>query len=171
HPGADLARLVDGGVPHNIFEGYEPLAGRTAEAFKREFTIQGLSGETWWDWDAQAPRNGFARNPLESNLIPPDLRLDRLGSNGGGFLSPEGTPLAERATPPGLATQYHVFEGTGREIPSGKEWVVQHGPAKDAFGQPGGGDQWIVLDKTTGWPVPVEELIQARLLKEITPPK
>ncbi len=171
HPGAELARLVDGGVPHNIFEGYEPLAGRTAEAFKREFTIQGLSGETWWDWDAQAPRNGFARNPLESNLIPPDLRLDRLGSNGGGFLSPEGTPLAERATPPGLATQYHVFEGTGREIPSGKEWVVQHGPAKDAFGQPGGGDQWIVLDKTTGWPVPVEELIQARLLKEITPPK
>jgi hypothetical protein len=64
-----------------------------------------------------------------------------------------------------------VFEGTGREIPPGKDWVVQHGPAKDAFGQPGGGDQWIVLDKSTGKPVPVEKLIVERLLKEITPQK
>ena len=100
-----------------------------------------------------------------------DLHLDRLGPNAGGYLSPEGAPLVERATPPGLAAQYHLFEGTGREIPPGMDWVVQHGPAKDAFGQPGGGDQWIVLDKTKGKPVPVEELIIERLLKEITQPK
>jgi hypothetical protein len=46
-----------------------------------------------------------------------------------------------------------------------------HGPAKDAFGQPGGGEQWIVLDTKTGRPVPVEELIKARQLKETDPPK
>jgi Tuberculosis necrotizing toxin len=171
HPGAELKRLMDGGVPPNILEGYEPLAGRTVDEFRQEFTVQGSSGETWWDWDTQAPKNGFAGEPLESNYIPTDLRLDRLGPNAGGFLSPEGVPLAERATPPGLTPQYHLFEGTGREIPPGKDWVVQHGPAKDAFGQPGGGDQWVVLDKTTGRPVPVEELIKQRLLREITPPK
>lgn len=75
--------------------------------------------------------------------------------------------MAERATPPGLAAQYHVLEGTGREIPAGKDWVVQHGPAKEAFGQPGSGDQWIVLDRaTTNRPVPVEELIRRRLLRD-----
>jgi archaellum component FlaC len=171
HPGAELRRLADGGVPPNVLEGYEPLAGRTVEEFRQEFTVQGSSGETWWDWDTQAPKNGFAREPLESNRIPADLRLDRLGPNAGGFLSPEGVPLSERATPPGLTAQYHLFEGTGREIPPGKDWVVQHGPAKDAFGQSGGGDQWVVLDKSTGRPVPVEQLIKERLLREVTPPK
>jgi hypothetical protein len=174
HPGAELDRLADGRIPPNIIGGYEPLAGRTVEEFKREFTIRGSSGETWWDWDVQAPKNGFAGEPLESNHIPTDLRLDRLGSNGGGYLSPEGTPLPERATPPGLAAQYHLFEGTGRDIPPGKDWVVQHGPAKDAFGQPGGGEQWVVIDRTPGITsgvVSVEELIEARMLKEIKPSK
>lgn len=171
HPEAELKRLMDGGVPHSILDGYDPLAGRTVEEFRREFTIEGSNGKVSWDWDAQAPRNGFAGEPEESSHIPPNLRLDRLGSNAGGFLSPEGVPLAERATPPGLATQYHLFEGTGREAPPGKDWIVQHGPAKEAFGQPGGGDQWIVLDKGTNKPVPVEELIVERLLREITPPE
>lgn len=170
-PGAETQRLADGGVPPNVLEGYEPLAGRTIDDFNKEFTIQNSSGERIWDWDVQAPKNGFAGIPIESSHIPAEVHFDRVGPNGGGFLSPEGTPLAERATPPGLAAQYHIFEGTGREIPAGKDWVVQHGPAKDAFGQPGGGDQWIVLDRSTGRPVPVDELIQRRLLREITPPK
>ncbi|BBZ69962.1 TNT domain-containing protein [Mycobacterium paraseoulense] len=170
-PGAEIERLLSGGVPHGLLDGYEPLAGRSLEEFKDEFTIQGPNGEPWWDWEGQAPRNGFAGEPSIGNCIPTEIRLDRLGSNAGGFLSPEGVPLAERATPPGLATQYHTFEGTGREIPPGKDWVVQHGPAKEAFGQPGGGEQWIVLDTSTKKPVPVDELIQARLLREITPPR
>jgi hypothetical protein len=170
-PGAELQRLADGGVPTHILEGYEPLGGQTVEEFKREFTIQDPGGKIRWDWDGQAPKNGFAGQPFESNHIPEDFRLDRLGSNGGGFMSAEGVPLAERAMPPGAATQYHVFEGTGREVPEGKGWVVQHGPAKDAFGQPGGADQWIVLDSKTGRPVPVDEVIQARLLREPNPPK
>ncbi|WP_322860616.1 glycohydrolase toxin TNT-related protein [Mycobacterium europaeum] len=169
-PGAEIERLLSGGVPQNLLDGYEPLAGRSLQKFNEEFTIQGPNGEVWWDWEGQAPRNGFAGEPSTGNCIPTEIRLDRLGSNAGGFLSPEGVPLAERATPPGLATQYHLFEGTGREIPPGKDWLVQHGPAKEAFGQPGGGEQWIVLDTSTGKPVPVDELIQARLIREITPP-
>jgi hypothetical protein len=174
HPGAEVDRLADGGIPRNILDAYEPLAGRTVEQFEREFTVQGSSGERWWDWDVQAPKNGFAGEPLEGAHIPADFRLDRVGPNGGGYLSPEGTPLTERATPPGLASQYHVFEGTGGGIPAGKDWVIQHGPAKEAFGQPGGGEQWVVIDRTPGIPgraVSVEELIEARMLKEIRPHK
>ena len=171
HPGAELERLANGGVPQELLDGYEPLAGRTPQQFEREFTVKGPNGDIRWDWEVQAPHNGFAGDPVSTDRIPTNLRLDRLGPNGGGFLSPEGIPLPQRATPPGLATQYHLFEGTGREIPPGYDWVVQHGPAKEAFGQPGGGDQWIVLDQTTGKPVPVDQLIKARLLKEITPPR
>jgi hypothetical protein len=174
HPGAEVDRLAGGGIPRNILDGYEPLARRTVEQFEREFTVQGSGGERWWDWDVQAPKNGFVGEPLEGAHIPIDLRLDRVGPNGGGYLSPEGTPLPERATPPGLAGQYHVFEGTGGGIPAGKDWVVQHGPAKEAFGQPGGGEQWVVIDRAPGIPgraVSVEELIEARMLKEIRPHK
>jgi hypothetical protein len=44
-----------------------------------------------------------------------------------------------------------------------------HGPAKEAFGQPGGADQWVVIDRKTGEEVPVDELIDARMLRETTP--
>jgi Tuberculosis necrotizing toxin len=165
-PGAEIDRLVEGGVPHNLLHGYEPLAGRTLDEFEREFTIEDPNGNIRWDWDVQAPNNGFAGEPMPTDRIPTNLRLDRLGPNGGGFLSPEGTPLPERATPPGLANQYHIFEGTGQPIPAGKNWEVQFGPAKDAFGQPGGGEQWVVVDKATDLPVSVDELKDAGMLSE-----
>lgn len=166
HPGAEIDRLVNGGVPQNLLDGYEPLARRTLDEFQREFTVKDPNGNIRWDWDGQAPNNGFAGEPMTTDRIPTNLRLDRLGPNGGGFLSPEGTPLPERATPPGLANQYHIFEGTGQPIPAGKNWEVQFGPAKDAFGQPGGGEQWVAIDKATGLPVPVDELKDAGMLSE-----
>ncbi|ORC05632.1 hypothetical protein B4U45_02070, partial [Mycobacterium persicum] len=165
--GAELKRLADGKVPPTVLDGYDPLAGRTLVEFEREFTIDGPNGEKWWDWDAQAPNNGFAGKPLKADRFPADLRLDRLGSNAGGYLSPQGAPLGERATPPGLAAQYHVFEGTGFPVPKGKGWVVLHGPAKYAFGQPGGAEQWVVIDRNSDVVVSVEDLIDARMLKPI----
>jgi hypothetical protein len=167
HPGGEVARLAEGGVPHKVLDRYDPLAGRTPEDFAREFAISDSDGKLRWDWDNQAPNNGFAGIPQESNHIPQDLRLDRIGPNGGGFMSPEGTPLAERATPPGLAAQYHLFESTGEPIPPDKDWVVLHGPAKDAFGQPGGGEQWVVIDRETGESVSVEELKRQGMIAEL----
>ncbi|WP_053094077.1 glycohydrolase toxin TNT-related protein, partial [Mycobacterium heckeshornense] len=167
HPGGEVGRLAEGGVPRKLLDGYDPLAGRSPEEFVKEFTVPGTDGEPRWDWEHQAPHNGFAGVPEETNHIPHGLRLDRVGPNGGAFMSPEGTPLAERATPPGLAAQYHVFEGTGRSIPAGRDWTVLHGPAKDAFGQPGGGEQWVVIDNSTKREVSVQELIRARMLREV----
>ncbi len=171
HPGAELERLAHGGVPQELLDGYEPLAGRTPAEFEREFTVKDASGDTKWDWEVQAPNNGFAGDPLPTDRIPNNLRLDRLGSNGGGFLSPEGIPLPQRATPPGLAAQYHVFEGTGAPVPPDKDWVVLHGPAKDAFGQPGGGEQWVVVDGDTLEPISVEELKRNGMIVEPPVPR
>jgi hypothetical protein len=151
-------------------DGYDPLGGRSLEDFQQEFTLRDSDGAMRWDWDNQAPHNGFAGNPIETASIPESHQLDRLGSNGGGFMADEGAPMGDRAMPPGAAAQYHTVEGTGREAPAGKDWVVEHGPAKSAFGQPGGAEQWVVIDRKTGQPVPIDELIDARMLRETTPP-
>jgi Tuberculosis necrotizing toxin len=166
---SEIARLQEGGVPASVTDGYEPLAGRTESEFKHEFTITDEHGRMRWDWDNQAPNNGFAGPPSVSDHIPQGQHLDRLGSNDGGFMADEGAPLSTRAMPPGIANDYHTFEGTGRSIPDGLNWEVQYGPAKDAFGQPGGANQWAVIDRDSGRTVSVEELIRKRLIRETTP--
>lgn len=80
----------------------------------------------------------------------------------------EGAPLSTRSMPPGVANDYHTFVGTGRPIPDGLNWRVEYGPAKAAFGQPGGAEQWAVINLDTGRPVSVEELKLWRLIRETT---
>ncbi|BCI83037.1 hypothetical protein MTY66_46620 [Mycolicibacterium sp. TY66] len=168
NPADDIARLHEGGVPHSVTDGYDPLAGRTEEEFKREFTTVDDKGRLQWDWDRQAPNNGFDGPPSVSDRIPAGHQLDRLGSNGGGFMGDEGAPLSTRSMPPGVANDYHTFVGTGRPIPDGLNWRVEYGPAKPAFGQPGGAEQWAVINLDTGRPVSVEELKLWRLIRETT---
>ncbi|WP_395309571.1 TNT domain-containing protein [Mycobacterium sp. AMU20-3851] len=168
-PAAEIRRLSEGGIPDSVLEGYDPLAGRQLADFRDEFTVLDKNGNLAWDWQNQAPNNGFDGEPVELDNIPSGHQLDRLGFNGGGFMADEGAPMAERAMAPGPAAQYHTFEGTGRPVPEGKDWVVQHGPVKSAFGQPGGAEQWVVIDRSTGYPVKVEDLIRARMLRETTP--
>lgn len=168
NPADDVARLHEGGVPSNVTDGYDPLAGRTIDQFEHEFTVPGRDGNPRWDWDGQAPNNGFAGPPAITDRIPHGYPLDRLGSNGGGFMADEGAPLATRAMPPGVANQYHTFEGTGKPIPDGLDWEVHYGPAKSAFGQPGGANQWAVIDRATGDPVSVDQLLKNRLIRETT---
>jgi len=164
-PAGEIARLADGNVPQSILEGYDPLAGRSLGEFQQEFTIRDPNGNILWDWDNQAPNNGFAGDPIETNSIPNGHRLDRLGSDGGGFMADEGAPMADRGMAPGAAAQYHNYEGTGIPVPDDENWVVQHGPAKPAYGQPGRANQWVVIDLDTGKPVPVIELRRAGMLR------
>lgn len=168
---SEIARLHEGGVPPSVTDGYEPMAGRTEAEFKHDFTVTDEHGRVRWDWDGQAPNNGFAGEPSIADRIPEGYPLDRLGSNDGGFMADEGAPLSTRAMPPGVANDYHTFVGTGRPIPDGLNWQVQYGPAKDAFGQPGGANQWSVIDMGTEQTVPVDELIRKRLIRETTPGK
>lgn len=164
-PAAEIARLAEGKVPQSILEGYDPLAGRSLNDFQHEFTTRDSDGNLQWDWDNQAPNNGFAGDPIETDSIPDHHQLDRLGSDGGGFMADEGAPMADRAMAPGAAAQYHKYEGTGVPVPDDENWVVQHGPAKPAYGQPGGANQWVVIDLDTNRPVPVIELLRTGMLR------
>jgi hypothetical protein len=55
-----------------------------------------------------------------------------------------GDSYPQRSLAPGSSGDYHVFHGTGRELPPG--WEVRYGTVGEAFGQPGGGTQWVVVD-------------------------
>ncbi|SKY53507.1 Uncharacterised protein [Mycobacteroides abscessus subsp. bolletii] len=164
-PADDIARLTNGGVPPHITEGYDQLAGRSINQFEHEFTVPGRDGSPRWDWAKQAPNDGFAGIPSVSDHFPKGYQLDRLGSEQGAFMADDGAPLSTRSMPPGVASQYHQYAGTGQPIPPGVPWEVRHGPAGPAFGQPGGANQWVVIDKSTGEQVSVEELIDAGLIR------
>jgi hypothetical protein len=51
-------------------------------------------------------------------------------------------------------------------MPEGLPWEVRFGPLKEAFGQPGGANQWVVIDTITGEQVPVDLLIKKRMIIE-----
>lgn len=154
-PADDIARLRQGGVPSHVTEGYDQLAGRTVNQFEHEFTVPGRDGSPRWDWENQAPNDGFAGTPTVTDRIPQGHLLDRLGSEKGAFMADDGAPLSTRSMPPGVASDYHQYVGTGQPIPPGMPWEVRYGPAGPAFGQPGGANQWVVIDKITGDQVPV----------------
>ncbi len=170
YPEGEIERLRDAGVPARLLEGYDPLAGRSIEEIQREFTVVDGDGRLRWDWDSQAPSNGFDSPPAVTDRFFEGQVLDRLGSDGGGFMAGEGAPLSTRGMPPGMASDYRVYVGTGQPVPEGLPWEVRYGPAREAFGQPGGAEQWVVIDVTKGQPVPVRELIDRGMLIKVHQP-
>lgn len=164
-PARELARLREGGIPERLLGGYDPLAGRTIDEFQREFTFVDKDGNLRWDWEHQAPNNGFAGAAAVTDRIPAGLELDRFGSMEGSFMAESDSPLSTRGMPPGVATEYNTIVGTGRPVPDDMPWEVRHGPVKEAFGQPGGAPQWVVVNKFDGTPIPVEMLILKRIVR------
>lgn len=164
-PAVEINRLVEGGVPRNLTEGYDPLGGRTIKDFQDEFTIRGEDGSLRWDWDGQAPNHGFAGIPTATDRIPEGYALDRCGSENGAFLTQGGDPLSTRGMPPGIPSDYYQYVGTGENVPPGLPWEVRYGPAKEAFAQQGGANQWVVINTEKDKPVPVRELIENGLIK------
>jgi hypothetical protein len=114
-------------------------------------TPQGLLDRFWnhaegtWDWPKA---NGFADGKWETvHSIPKSASLDRIGEvsdQRGDFMGTTGDSYPQRSLAPGSSGDYHVFHGTGRELPPG--WEVRYGTVGEAFGQPGGGTQWVVVD-------------------------
>lgn len=96
------------------------------------------------------PNDGFAEVNGAVDKAPELLeegeRLDRFGSEYGGYLAPAGDDYAKRALPPqnlntrdaAFPCDYHLYEVT-------KEFVVWEGSIAPWFEQPGGGRQ-IKLD-------------------------
>ena len=79
---------------------------------------------------------GFA-GASKDEILQPGTVLDRFGGEKGDFLSPAGTPYEGRALPPtSKNAPYNAYEVI-RPLP------VQSGEIAPAFGQPGGGTQFL----------------------------
>jgi hypothetical protein len=106
----------------------------------------GQATATSWPGNA-----GFLGSATETEL-PVGTLVDRYGARGGTYVSPVGTPFANRGLPAGHASlpleSYEVVS----------PFNVKSGPAAPAFGQPGLGTQHEL-------PMSVQELIDLGLLK------
>ena len=88
------------------------------------------------DWP---PNNGFDGPPIELTLAN-GTKIDRYGSNNGGFLSPEGTPFDQRALPNNsVNSKFQTFVVV-------KPLPVNSGKIAPWFGKPGGGTQYQLKD-------------------------
>ena len=98
-----------------------------------------------WKWPEA---DGFADGKWQTaRNIPEELSLDRIGEvsdQRGDFMGRVGDSYPERGLAPGSSGDYTRFHGTGKELPEG--WEVRYGKIAEAFGQPGGGMQWVVVD-------------------------
>ena len=97
------------------------------------------------------------------------VKLDRIGPNGGGYLAIEGTPWHMRGLPVDtLGKELHHFELD--RLPEGLKIEVSE--IAPAFGRPGGGTQLRFLDITQGLEpkaIGVDELIRREGLRETGP--
>ncbi|MFC4585548.1 TNT domain-containing protein [Sphaerisporangium corydalis] len=140
------------GVLGRILRGYVPLGGIPPQRFL----------DRYWNWEAAAyrypPDFGFGHAGGYSNgrvlvagmTLRVGEKLDRFGGENGSFLSPLGTPYAERAIPPTNLTTFP----TAPQYPCGyhayrviREFAVDVGPSAAAFQQPGGGNQYHLVSR------------------------
>jgi hypothetical protein len=137
-------RLPNAGPLATVLKGYHRLAEMTSKAYLHAY--YDTAGKTW----RYPPQGGYLLTPDDQPVkfpvtLAPGQRIDRFGSEFGGYLSPEGTPYADRGIPPQSLdntttpdtcnySRYKVVQ----PIP------VQSGPIAPALGQPGFGVQYVL---------------------------
>jgi len=112
---------------------------------------------TWADSKAAVswpPNDGCAASPV-AETIPPGTLIDRFGSEGGTFFSPQGETYASRAVPYVCkAMDYRVYKVI-------KPLPVQSCKAAPWFGEPGGAKQVKTTD-------PAYKLIASGVLETVS---
>lgn len=141
-----------------LLKGYKRTGALSPDAFLKKYW-EGPAATGGWKYP---PNDGFAevngRIDKEPSELRPGQRLDRFGSEYGGYLAPAGDAYAQRALPPqNLNTReatvpcdYHLYEVA-------KPFWVWQGGIAPWFEQPGGGRQ-IKLDPDFLDPGPGERL-------------
>ena len=137
-------RLPDAGPLATVLKGYDRLAGMTAKGYLR--TYYDSAAKSW----RYPPQGGYQLTP-EGQPVKMQLslfagqRIDRFGSEFGGYLSPEGTPFGARGIPPqsldsttAPATCNYSRYRVLKDVP------VYSGPIAPALGQPGFGLQYVL---------------------------
>ena len=101
------------------------------------------------------PNRGFMSGEGNPSSVLPGTIVDRYGSSGGSFLSPQGTPVTARSLAPSVKTRplnaYQVVKPFG----------VDAGRAAPWFGQPGKGMQYDLGTRT------VQDLINSGHLRPL----
>lgn len=147
------------GADHPLFDGYHPVEPGP------EFTHP--------DGSLRYPDDALTTKPYAvPGTVIPDARLPegtvigRFGYPGGGYLAPEGTPFAELALPPDSAVkpyfQYVVNDPS--RLPPG--WHIEQSEVAPWFHQPGGGQQYRVINEL-GETGDVAELVRWGYLRRI----
>ena len=99
--------------------------------------------------------NGFYGTP-EATTLEPGATFDRYGTDFGRYASPEGTPLYQRALPPGSEDGvYSVFRVV-------EPLTVDAGAVAPAFGSFGGGTQYYL-------PSSINALLKAGVIERVVP--
>jgi hypothetical protein len=156
--------LIDHGVPPDIAHSAssDPYAGMThQDIINNHYTPDGRP-----NWP---PHDGFLNGKWDTlDRIPENTRLDRIGEvsgTRGDFMATEGDSYPSRALAPGSSGDYHTFQGTGLQLPP--ELELRVGEVGSAFGQPGGGTQWVVVNKETGAHIFIKQLLEDGFLKTL----
>ena len=137
-------RLPNAGPLGRVLAGYRRLAGMTAKGYLS--TFYDTAGATW----RYPPQGGYQVTPeglavKSQTWLFGGQRVDRFGSEFGGYLSPEGTPFGARGIPPQSLdsttkprscnySRYRVLQA----------FPVYSGPIAAALGQPGFGLQYVL---------------------------
>ncbi|SBS75335.1 conserved hypothetical protein [uncultured Mycobacterium sp.] len=119
--------VTEGGIPLSVMRGWDPLGGMHPTDFDNSF---GPAGARIFP-----DNNGFPPGyvPQPANL-PAGTIIDRIGSEHGSYLAPDGAPFGGRAIMPESAGgEYNRYMITGKPLPDG--WQIVEGPVQPWFGQ------------------------------------
>ncbi|MEU7525117.1 TNT domain-containing protein [Saccharothrix sp. NPDC042600] len=128
------------------------VVGRLLDKYKRfgnEPDAEAFLAKYWDGKHWKYPSNyGFVGTPSSKLLLPGEV-VDRFGGQSGKFLSPIGTPYAQRSLPPqslntceyepGVRMSYGYYR-----YKVDRPFAVLSGTTASWFGQPGGGKQFKV---------------------------
>jgi len=109
-PAQTLRRRVELGFPDTLRDprasplfppGYDPLHGHSVDQAIHDMSDGSYpDGSLKWDYANQAPDGGkiigYSRYPVSHDPLLTDVTIDRFGSPGGKFASPEGLPYPSR---------------------------------------------------------------------------
>jgi hypothetical protein len=137
-------RLPNAGPVARLLRGWKRLAGFSPRGYLKRFYDE--VAKSW----RYPPEGGYQLTPLgvpvigQVSLIEGQL-IDRFGSEGGTYLSPQGTPYAARGIPPeslnpfpgGQPCNYYRYRVL-------KPFSVNSGPIAPTLGQPGFGLQYVL---------------------------
>jgi hypothetical protein len=137
-------RVPNAGPVARLLRGWQRFAGFSPKGYLKLF--YDAVAKSW----RYPPQGGYQITPLgtpvvgSATLIEGQL-IDRFGSEGGAYLSPEGTPYSARGIPPesldpfpgGEPCNYYRYRVL-------KPFSVNAGPIAPALGQPGFGLQYVL---------------------------